>query len=250
MSGYRYGEYHDGPDPLAAPFDARGALDELGDAVLDGADPSSALRDLLRRGVNGRRGLDDLLRRVRDRQREIRGRGPAGRDPGGSAGAAGHGGGPGAGRAVPRPGRRGPAARGRAGRAAVGHLAGHPQAGRLQLAQPGRPGDVRAAQGPAPQRGPGQPVPRHEGGAPAARPGGHAAGQGHDGRPQPDAGGRRPGRAHPGATSTASWTATATCSRRTRPTWRNWSTRWSAGPPPRSGCSARSPRGSATSWPR
>ena len=75
MSGYRYGEYHDGPDPLAPPFDARGALDELGDAVLDGADPSSALRDLLRRGVNGRRGLDDLLRRVRDRQREIRSRG-------------------------------------------------------------------------------------------------------------------------------------------------------------------------------
>jgi uncharacterized protein with von Willebrand factor type A (vWA) domain len=75
VSGYRYGEYHDGPDPLAPPFDARGALDELGDAVLDGADPSSALRDLLRRGVNGRRGLDDLLRRVRDRQREIRSRG-------------------------------------------------------------------------------------------------------------------------------------------------------------------------------
>jgi len=75
MSGYRYGEYTDGPDPLAPPFDARSALDELGDAVLDGADPSSALRDLLRRGVNGRRGLDDLLRSVRDRQREIRSRG-------------------------------------------------------------------------------------------------------------------------------------------------------------------------------
>src|SRR5438309_2987519 len=75
MSGYRYGEYHDGPDPLAPPYDARGALDEVGDAGLDGADPSSPLRDLLRRGVNGRRGLDDLLRRVRDRQQEIRGRG-------------------------------------------------------------------------------------------------------------------------------------------------------------------------------
>ncbi|HEY5354303.1 MAG TPA: hypothetical protein VIK57_17775 [Streptosporangiaceae bacterium] len=75
MSGYRYGEYTDGPDPLAPPFDARSALDELGDAVLDGADPSSALRDLLRHGVNGRRGLDDLLRSVRDRQREIRSRG-------------------------------------------------------------------------------------------------------------------------------------------------------------------------------
>ena len=42
MSGYRYGEYHDGPDPLAPPFDARGALDELGDAVLDGADLTKA----------------------------------------------------------------------------------------------------------------------------------------------------------------------------------------------------------------
>ncbi|HWG61780.1 MAG TPA: hypothetical protein VG253_08715 [Streptosporangiaceae bacterium] len=75
MSGYRYGEYTGGPDPLAPPFDARGALDELGDAVLEGADPSSALRDLLRRGMSGRRGLDDLLRRVRDRQQEIRDRG-------------------------------------------------------------------------------------------------------------------------------------------------------------------------------
>jgi uncharacterized protein with von Willebrand factor type A (vWA) domain len=75
VSGYRYGEYHDGPDPLAPPFDARGALDELGDAVLDGTDPSSALRDLLRRGVAGRRGLDDLLRRVRERRQEIRSRG-------------------------------------------------------------------------------------------------------------------------------------------------------------------------------
>ena len=75
MSGYRYGEYHDGPDPLAPPYDARGALDELGDAVLSGADPASALRDLLRRGMADRRGLDDMLRRVRERQHEVRSRG-------------------------------------------------------------------------------------------------------------------------------------------------------------------------------
>jgi uncharacterized protein with von Willebrand factor type A (vWA) domain len=43
--------------------------------VLDGTDPASALRDLLRRGMSGHRGMDDLLRRVRDRQREIRSRG-------------------------------------------------------------------------------------------------------------------------------------------------------------------------------
>jgi uncharacterized protein with von Willebrand factor type A (vWA) domain len=47
----------------------------MGDAILAGADPADALRDLLRRGQTGRRGLDDLLRRVRDRQREVRGSG-------------------------------------------------------------------------------------------------------------------------------------------------------------------------------
>jgi uncharacterized protein with von Willebrand factor type A (vWA) domain len=75
MTGYRYGPYHDGPDPLEPPYDVRGAVDALGDSVLDGSDPASALRDLLRRGMSGHRGLDDLLRRVRERQREIRGRG-------------------------------------------------------------------------------------------------------------------------------------------------------------------------------
>jgi uncharacterized protein with von Willebrand factor type A (vWA) domain len=75
MSGFRYGPYHDGPDPLEPPYDVRGAVDALGESVLDGADPASALRDLLRRGMSGHRGVDDLLRRVRERQREIRGRG-------------------------------------------------------------------------------------------------------------------------------------------------------------------------------
>jgi uncharacterized protein with von Willebrand factor type A (vWA) domain len=75
VTGYRYGPYRDGPDPLAPPYDARRALDELGDSVLGGADPASALRDLLRRGLQGRRGLDDMLRRVRERQEEIRRRG-------------------------------------------------------------------------------------------------------------------------------------------------------------------------------
>jgi len=72
---YRYGQYRDGPDPLAPPYDARLALDELGDAVLGGSDPASALRDLIRRGMRGQRGLDDMLRRVRERQQEVRRRG-------------------------------------------------------------------------------------------------------------------------------------------------------------------------------
>jgi uncharacterized protein with von Willebrand factor type A (vWA) domain len=75
VSGYRYGPYGGGPDPLEPPYDVRGAVDALGESVLDGTDPASALRDLLRRGMSGHRGLDDLLRRVRERQREIRGRG-------------------------------------------------------------------------------------------------------------------------------------------------------------------------------
>ncbi|MFI6517110.1 hypothetical protein ACIBF1_16270 [Spirillospora sp. NPDC050679] len=82
MSRYRYGAYQDGPDPLAPPYDVRDALDALGDSVLEGTRPDEALRDLLRRGLPGsrgrdadRRGLDDLLRQVRERRRELRERG-------------------------------------------------------------------------------------------------------------------------------------------------------------------------------
>ena len=72
MSGYRYGEYGGGPDPLEPPYDVRGAVDALGESILAGDDPASALRDLIRRGLADRRGLDDLLRQVRERQRELR----------------------------------------------------------------------------------------------------------------------------------------------------------------------------------
>ena len=75
MANYRYGEYDGGPDPLAAPYDVRGALDDMGDDILGGGTPADALRDLLRRGWQNRRGLDDLLRRVRERSRELRSRG-------------------------------------------------------------------------------------------------------------------------------------------------------------------------------
>jgi uncharacterized protein with von Willebrand factor type A (vWA) domain len=80
MTGYAYHEYSGGPDPLAPPYDVRGALDQLGEDVLAGESPGSALRDLLRRGLSGDpgrrgRGLDDMLRRVRERQQEIRDRG-------------------------------------------------------------------------------------------------------------------------------------------------------------------------------
>src|SRR6266851_4378617 len=72
MTGYRYGQYLGGPDPLEPPYDVRGAVDALGESVLNGDDPASALRDLLRRGLSDHRGLDDVLRQVRERQRELR----------------------------------------------------------------------------------------------------------------------------------------------------------------------------------
>ncbi|MBB4964943.1 vWA domain-containing protein [Saccharothrix violaceirubra] len=64
MTGYRYGRYVDGPDPLEPPADLRSAVDELGREVMEGASPESALRELLRRGVDGTTGLDDLTARV------------------------------------------------------------------------------------------------------------------------------------------------------------------------------------------
>ena len=37
---YRYGQYRDGPDPLAPPYDVRSALDKMGDSILSGSNPS------------------------------------------------------------------------------------------------------------------------------------------------------------------------------------------------------------------
>ncbi|RBY89577.1 VWA domain-containing protein [Blastococcus sp. TF02A-30] len=70
--GYRYGRWRGGPDPLAPPYDLGNAVDEIGDSVLGGSGVREALRELLRRGTEGRRGLDELRRSVRDRLRKAR----------------------------------------------------------------------------------------------------------------------------------------------------------------------------------
>jgi uncharacterized protein with von Willebrand factor type A (vWA) domain len=76
---YRYGPWRGGPDPLAAPYDVRQALDALGERVLSGEGVRDALRDLLRRGLpdpQGRRkGLDDLRARAERMRRETSRRG-------------------------------------------------------------------------------------------------------------------------------------------------------------------------------
>ena len=68
---YAYGPYHGGPDPLAPPMDLRAALDEIGRDVMEGASPRAAMRELLRRGMAGTRGMDELARRVWRRRAEI-----------------------------------------------------------------------------------------------------------------------------------------------------------------------------------
>jgi uncharacterized protein with von Willebrand factor type A (vWA) domain len=70
--GYRYGRWRGGPDPLAPPYDLGTAVDEIGDSVLGGSGVREALRELLRRGMDGRRGLDELRRSVRERLRQAR----------------------------------------------------------------------------------------------------------------------------------------------------------------------------------
>ena len=71
MNRYRYGVYDDGPDPLAEPYDAARAVDELGDRVLDGSTARDALRELMARGTDGLRGLDDLQRKVQQRRKSL-----------------------------------------------------------------------------------------------------------------------------------------------------------------------------------
>ncbi len=71
MTGYKYGAFHGGPDPLAAPPDAGAGVDELAQRILGGQSVGDALRDLLREGMQGRRGLQEMAERIRDRRRDL-----------------------------------------------------------------------------------------------------------------------------------------------------------------------------------
>ena len=75
MSRTRFGRWTGTQQPFPIDVDADDVLEAVADDLLAGMDPSSALRDLLRRGLRGRvTGLGDLRRRVeraaaRERQR-------------------------------------------------------------------------------------------------------------------------------------------------------------------------------------
>src|SRR3954469_21754419 len=75
---FRHAPWSGGPDPLAPPFDVRSALDEVGQDVLAGGSLRESLRELMRRGMDGRRGLDDLAERVRRLREAARRRGDLG----------------------------------------------------------------------------------------------------------------------------------------------------------------------------
>ena len=68
---FAYGPYAGGPDPLAPPVDLRDALEAIGEDVMGGASPQAALRELMRRGLPGQRGLDQLTARANKRRREL-----------------------------------------------------------------------------------------------------------------------------------------------------------------------------------
>ena len=75
---FRYGPWRGGPDPLAAPYDVRAAIDKIGSDVLSAGNVRDSLRELLREGVDGRGGLDRLAEKIRRLRNAARRRGDLG----------------------------------------------------------------------------------------------------------------------------------------------------------------------------
>ena len=75
---FRYGPWRGGPDPLKPPFDVREAIDRIGQDVLSAGTVRDALRDLMRSGIDGRRGLDRLADKIKRLRAQARRRGDLG----------------------------------------------------------------------------------------------------------------------------------------------------------------------------
>ena len=75
---FRYGPWRGGPDPLKPPFDVREAIDRIGQDVLSAGTVRDALRDLMRGGIDGRRGLDRLADKIKRLRAQARRRGDLG----------------------------------------------------------------------------------------------------------------------------------------------------------------------------
>ena len=74
----RYGPWRGGPDPLAPPYDVRAAVDQIGQDVMSAGNVRDSLRDLMRRGLDGRGGLDRLAEKIRKLRAQARRRGDLG----------------------------------------------------------------------------------------------------------------------------------------------------------------------------
>ena len=74
MRGYRYRRWDGTQTPIGEDVTVESLIDELSEDILQGLDPQQAIRQLMRRGMNGRfDGIDGLLQRLRKaRQRERR----------------------------------------------------------------------------------------------------------------------------------------------------------------------------------
>ncbi len=75
---FRYGAWRGGPDPLAPPYDVRAAMDRLGQDMLTSGNLPEAIRDLLRRGLDGQGGLDKLAEKIHRMRQRARKRGNLG----------------------------------------------------------------------------------------------------------------------------------------------------------------------------
>lgn len=67
-----YGAFNGGPDPLAQLVDANSGIDEIGERILQGQSIEDAIKDLMRTGSRGQKGLSDLFRQIRERYSKLR----------------------------------------------------------------------------------------------------------------------------------------------------------------------------------
>src|SRR4051794_32575566 len=72
VRGYRYGRRQGGPEPPAPPYDLGDAVEAIRGSLLAGSGGREAVPERIRRGMQGRGGLDELRRSVRDRLRQAR----------------------------------------------------------------------------------------------------------------------------------------------------------------------------------
>jgi uncharacterized protein with von Willebrand factor type A (vWA) domain len=67
-----YGPFRGGADPLAPLVDSGTGVDELGERILQGKSVQEAIRDLMRTGSKGRKGLEQMYRQIQERYENAR----------------------------------------------------------------------------------------------------------------------------------------------------------------------------------